>query len=364
MHLSKFQRKICTTSLWLFVLAGTSRLALAAADPLPRLGTDPGSNTVSGLSSGAFMAAQFSVAYSAEIAGAGIVAGGPFFCSGIGGSGAERFIANATGSCLNPVGPAPSGAEAWRQAQILSEEKAIDSLDHIHRQRIYIFTGAKDKIVNSRVVAEVKGFYAAAGLKDSQLKYVTHPDAGHSLVTSNTADLGCNANQSPNLNNCGFVQSQDILRWLYGDGLKSPSKNLGGKLVSFDQTEFIRAAMKDAKDPDRYIGLADTGQVYIPASCSAKNAKCKTHIVFHGCLQNEKTLGDRFYRTTGYNEMADSNGIVVIYPQTLTGPRNPQGCWDFWGYSSKDPVRPDYYTKAGPQMRAIDAMLRRVNANP
>ena len=43
--------------------------ALAAPPPLPAYGADAGKTTVSGLSSGAFMAVQLQVAYSASIAG-------------------------------------------------------------------------------------------------------------------------------------------------------------------------------------------------------------------------------------------------------------------------------------------------------
>ncbi|WP_229722787.1 extracellular catalytic domain type 2 short-chain-length polyhydroxyalkanoate depolymerase [Xylophilus rhododendri] len=341
-------------------------MAFAASDPLPGLGTDPAKNTVSGLSSGAFMATQFGVAYAKEIQGVGIVAGGPFFCSGIGGFGAERFIQNATTNCLNPVGPAPSGKAAWKEARSLAEKHEIDSTDHIARQRIYIFTGGHDTVVSPRVVEQTQLFYEAAGVPARQIRFVSFPGAGHALVTANGSDLACAANTSPNLNNCGFVQAHDILRWLYGDKLKEPAERLGGSWVSFDQTEFIREAFRQIqeKDPKRYIGLAETGHAYIPAACREKNSACRTHVVFHGCFQQEQLLGDRFYRTGGYNELADTNGIVVLYPQTVSSARNPQGCWDFWGYSSKNPAAPDFYTRRGPQMLAIDAMLRRLNSAP
>jgi hypothetical protein len=58
-------------------------LALPAAraqtdEPLPALGADMGSVTVSGISAGAFMAVQLHVAHSRLFRGAGVVAGGPF----------------------------------------------------------------------------------------------------------------------------------------------------------------------------------------------------------------------------------------------------------------------------------------------
>ena len=49
--------------------------ASAAAQPLPRLAASTGDVTVSGISSGGYMAVQFQVAHSNRVRGAGIVAG-------------------------------------------------------------------------------------------------------------------------------------------------------------------------------------------------------------------------------------------------------------------------------------------------
>ena len=52
-----------------------------AADALPKLGADLAATSVSGLSSGAYMAGQIEVAHAKDIVGAGIVAGGPYACA-------------------------------------------------------------------------------------------------------------------------------------------------------------------------------------------------------------------------------------------------------------------------------------------
>ena len=48
-----------------------------ANDPLPAYGAEAAEVTVSGVSSGGFMAVQFHVAYSGSVKGAGVIAGGP-----------------------------------------------------------------------------------------------------------------------------------------------------------------------------------------------------------------------------------------------------------------------------------------------
>ncbi|HVE08660.1 MAG TPA: poly(3-hydroxybutyrate) depolymerase [Paraburkholderia sp.] len=324
----------------------------ASAPPLPALGADPAQTTVSGLSSGAFMASQFSVAYSASIAGAGIVAGGPYYCAGLGGlNGPQRFLITATTLCMQPVGPGPSGAEAFKAAQQFASQGLIDPVGNLKRQRLYIFTGAADTIVLPKVVVQTREFYRNAGVPEAQIRYIDTINAGHALITANRSDLACPANAPPNLNNCGFVQSQEILRQLYGQ-LNAPVGKLGGDLVDFDQTAFSGKG---------FTGLSDVGHAYIPAACRSES--CRVHVVFHGCKQQDSVIGDRLYTTTGYNELADSNRIIVLYPQIrANAARNPQGCWDFWGYSSADPTHPDFYIKTAPQMAAIDAMIKRLTA--
>src|SRR5262245_55228319 len=90
--------KAVWAALW---LAGTG---IAAAAPLPQLSIDPAQVSVSGLSSGGFMAVQMHVAYSGTFTkGVGVVAGGPFFC-------AEGSIVNATGRCMTHTTSIPVGS--------------------------------------------------------------------------------------------------------------------------------------------------------------------------------------------------------------------------------------------------------------
>ena len=66
-------------------------------------------------------------------------------------------------------------------------------------------------------------------------------------------------------------------------------------------------------------------------------------------------FGDTFARLAGYNEWADANDIVVLYPQAESAALNPFGCWDWWGYTGRD-----YATGSGTQMAAIRAMIDRI----
>ena len=51
---------------------------------------------------------------------------------------------------------------------------------------------------------------------------------------------------------------------------------------------------------------------------------------------NSDTIGEDYVMHGGYNEVADANNIVILYPQakrSLTIPYNPNGCFDWWGYN-------------------------------
>ena len=77
-------------------------------------------------------------------------------------------------------------------------------------------------------------------------------------------------------------------------------------------------------------------------------------------------IEEDYVRLTGYNRWAEANGIVVLYPQALKldppfwdlfSPRNPEGCWDWWGYSGSD-----YLSHDAPQMAAIARMADALGA--
>ena len=105
--------------------------------------------------------------------------------------------------------------------------------------------------------------------------------------------------------------------------------------------------------------MADEGYAYVPARLR-RPSRCRIHVAFHGCRQNAQAVGERFVREAGYNRWADSNRLIVLYPQTIARywwVYNPRGCWDWWGYTGAG-----YATKEAPQMRAVLGMVERLAA--
>lgn len=104
--------------------------------------------------------------------------------------------------------------------------------------------------------------------------------------------------------------------------------------------------------------MADIGYLYVPAACDGNAGMgCRLHVVFHGCLQDLDDIGTLFVQRTGYNAWADSNKIVLLYPQAaaIYPFTNPNACWDWFSYDD-----PRYAQKAGHQMAAVKRMVDRL----
>lgn len=311
--------------------------------------------SVSGLSSGAFMTTQLHVAYSDVFQkGAGIIAGGPYFCVGSYETDPAKFFLQAISTCMSPKikESAPDGKGLFIKAKALAKKKKIAPLANLNDDKIYIFSGSNDNTVKTWVVDQVLEFYKAANVPEKNIKYEKNINAGHAIIVDET-QTPCSDTASPYINDCDFEQSDKILEHIYGK-LKPPSAKgaLKGKLIKFDQSEFITSD-KTCMDQDAFV--------YVPKDC--EDGGCRIHVVIHGCEQGAKVIGDLYYSHTGYNEMADTNKIIILYPQVSPSdpiPYNPKGCWDFWGYSSEDPSKPVFYLKSSPQMKAIVSMVKRL----
>ena len=317
--------------------------AFASPASLPAYGADPQQTSVSGLSSGAFMAVQMQVAYSSSIIGAGVIAGGPYYCA------ANNML--FAGICMGQVPFVPPNPSLMANAaKSFARTRLIDPLNSLSKRRVYVFSGTEDTIVRQPAVDATVSFFQQVGVKAGNLVYVSEMPAGHAVITPGNGN-DCSANSAPYISHCsvggvGYDQAGAILQHIYG-ALNPRVDMPTGQIVSFNQRTFAAET----------TGMADTGYLYVPQSCTAAGTHCKVHVAIHGCMQAAESVGDKFYTETGYNNWADSNNILVLYPQVnkSTTPFNPQGCWDWWGYTGMN-----YAYKSSPQMKAIKAMVNRL----
>ena len=234
------------------------------------------------------------------------------------------------------------------QADDLAEDGSIDPLTGLTKDRVYLFSGGKDHILARSVVEAGQGFYREIGVPEEAITLATRPDAGHTFLTVGAGNE-CGVTASPFLGDCDYDQAEAILKWIYG-GLQRPSQREEGKYVMFDQSPFVSGLRH---------GLSSEGVVYIPRAC-AEQGGCRLHIALHGCEQNRETVGMKFIEGSGFARWADSNRLVVLFPQVSANPVfNPKGCWDWWGYTGED-----YLTKDAPQIAAIWKMAERLAERP
>jgi hypothetical protein len=302
------------------------------------------------------MAGQFEIAHSRIVSGAAIIAGGPYGCAEslfadvIPGPGAAFLnLSKAINGCmldaLLPWG-VPNPELLADKARHLAEQGLIDPLDGVVADRVYLFSGTEDRTVVPPIVAAAAEFYARLGVKPDHVKYVTDVPAGHAFVTE-AEGAACEKSGEPFIVHCAYDQAGELLRHIYGalnQGASAPT----GAFIEFDQRPFTHDLMNH--------GLSDQGVAYVPTSCAGSSG-CRIHIAFHGCAQNQAAVGDAFVREAGFARWADTNKLIILYPQTATSAFNPQGCWDWWGYTGHN-----YLTREAPQIVAVYRMLERLGA--
>lgn len=316
--------------------AATCIMGLAACgeSPPPDVATsfniDRSRITVSGVSSGAYMAGQYHVAHSAEVGGAGLIAGGPYWC--------------ATGSMNHGLGPCMNGGDLGVQAlvdyaQTQAAADSIDALQNLNGDRVWVFRGANDDVIHTDVPAASAAFYSAVagGVSVTSVADVQAPHGMPTIV----GDGACDEMASPFLNNCGYDAAGELLNSIAGLS-NARSDQPDGELITVAQVGASSAEM------------LDEALLYVPTAC-ADGESCGLHIAFHGCQQSTEYVGDAFAANAGYNEWAATNKLLVLYPQVASSslaPLNPLGCWDWWGYTGED-----YATRNGAQISVVKALV-------
>jgi hypothetical protein len=240
--------------------------------------------------------------------------------------------------------PVPRSEFMRPTVEALAKSGRIDPLKNLAGAPAWLFSGTQDRTVLPDVVGELRRFYELYG---ARTVLVADQPAGHAMATQGAGNA-CGATGPPYLNDCGYDAAGEMLKHLLGK-LDAPSLKPEGRLLEFDQAPFAGSN----------AGLDEAGFAYIPKACDGGG--CRSHVAFHGCRQNARAVGERFVREAGYNRWAESNRLIVLYPQAAASYSvflfNPRGCWDWWGYTGAN-----YHTREGAQIRAVKAMLDRLSS--
>lgn len=286
--------------------------------------------SVSGVSSGGYMAGQLHMAWADDIDGVAMIASGPYGC-------AEGNLLRAIGDCIK--GGTVSAERAAEMATEAADQGANAPLQGLIDDRVWVFRGVSDSVIAESIPAAVVDTYQRLGLSADVIRYVTDIDAAHGLPAVDAA-LSCQDMSPPFINDCDYDAAGELLQHITAATATVADESTGA-LREFEQSASAEA------------GLAETGFVYTPPQCETE--RCALHVVLHGCSQSESHVGDTLARDGGYNRWADALGLVVVYPQVRIDPaRNPLACWDWWGYTGAD-----YATRAGAQMQALRDIMSR-----
>ena len=327
--------------------------------------------TVSGISSGGYMAVQLGVAYSSVFSGVGVFAAGPYGCADTGGS-VHSNVTRAVGPCMAghyalmqrwqcTVGwahcPGVDAPDATGSIQLAHQKEAqhhIDPLSNLARQRVFLLSGKEDKTVDPKVVDAAARFYETF-VPPVQIERVRRAGVAHTFPTAAYSHGNdCAVSDSPFVSDCNYDGAKHVLSHLYGVPDAHGHDAAATPIIKFDQRAFFPAGTKP--------GMADSGYIYVPASCTGIDGPgCGLHVALHGCRQTIAEIGMAFVEGAGYNRWADNNRVIVLYPQIKRTDGvfsdNPKGCWDWWGYTGAG-----WDDKRSIQMRAIVAMVERLSA--
>lgn len=335
----KTMRTLRSTGWLISLLASGMGISADAQVSLGSYKVNPNTVTVAGVSSGGFMAVQLQVAYSRSIFGTAVFAGGAYFCA------QDNLFVWGT-PCATGVGVPVRSLVNFTESQAAAGQ--IDPVSNIGGKPIYMFSGTLDTIVQQPTMNDLHEYYQSF-TNDNFITYNDFTPAEHSWVTPDGINA-CPVLAAPFINTCGIDPEHTFLSMFYGSLNPRHSGNLGGSFIQFNQNPFC------PNENCAFIDMDSTAWAFVPQSCAQKQA-CRLVIALHGCLNNQQTVGTAFIQTSGINEWADGNNIIVLYPQTIASivPANSEGCWDWWGYTASN-----YAVKSAAQMSAIMAEVNQI----
>jgi len=275
------------------------------------------------------MAAQYEVIFSSEVVGSGIIAGGMYYCT----EGSELRVPKCGVSPKGVLGYdalAPDVNDLAAFPATFFKQGKIDDPANLVHHRVFMWSGSNDYIVETGVMQATVSVYQKYGLAPGNIVTNFTSNSGHGWPTLWINASSCSLPILPWMAGCNRDVASDILNLMWGAPLPHPrGVQVNANLFAFDQSLYVPAGISLSDSQ-----VAQTGYIYIPTACSATpKALCKLHIAFHGCTQSYNTpgVGDTFVRYTGLNEWAESNSIVVLYPQIQYEVSNPGACWDYTG---------------------------------
>ena len=287
--------------------------------------------TVSGVSAGGFMAVQTHVAFADRVGGSGVIAAGPYHC-------AQGDVQVALARCMTGEGLVVEPLIEF--AKSAADAGTIAPLAELETARVWIFHSPADAVVAPAAGKALADYYRTF-VPEGQVVLVDDVETAHGWPTLDTG-VPCTELGGDFINDCDFDAAGELLRHLYGDLAPRAPEAPPENLLAADFSAYFGSGSD----------VAGSGYLYVPDACRADAQACGLHIAFHGCVQGAEFIDDRFVRNAGFNEWAESNQLIVAYPQIEKSLFNPKGCWDWWGYTDEN-----YDQRSGKQVAGAAALI-------
>ena len=312
--------------------------------------------SVSGVSSGAYMAVQLQVAYSKTFMGVGSIAGGPYYC-------AENMtdITAIKLKCMAGQGIIPDDYAPYRDEAIeLSKEGKIDDVSNLGQSKVFIFNSVEDQIINPGLgylsvlffqhfsdnpaddvlaLNAIPGYlnYAVAhGMPtsmDGYDDYINYVDQATPCSPANSQQYPWFPNEflrgnDPWLYHCpypneyapvveGYSMAKDLLDHIYGS-MNEPVE-AAGQITSHQQLQFVDDPDIKTVDDLHKHGIGESLYVYTPSSCKDDPSQCdKLHVALHGCQQFPEWT---FTGKVGSKKAGQNMSCSIPKPTTSEPPR-------------------------------------------
>jgi len=282
------------------------------------------------------MAVQYHVAFSSEVSGSAIFAGGPYYC-------AQGQITNALTTCTTfPEVLDVSALES--AAQGFASNGQIDNLSGLSGDKVFLYSGTADTVVKTEVVQAAGSFFQNFG---ANVTTMFSTPSEHCQPTLNFGN-DCSELASPYISRCGYDGVGGAFGTLFPTGLRPRGKGVTSNVIKVQQSKYFPSG--------DVPGLDDTAYLYVPTACQ-QGTKCSVHIAFHGCSQDLASIGMVFVQNAGYLQWAETNNIIVLFPQAAPAlfHENPEACFDWWGY-----VDSNYAFKTSQQMTTFRNMVKAI----
>ncbi len=289
--------------------------------------------TISGISSGGFMANQMATIFSSQFSGVGTVAGGFYYC-------AENYLQKRIKADAKTIGTGNlflfepntdalndsfnpfflfSGADtkSWFRPQKRNpifqsatcmatpnkanlptaylksnaEKKLIDPIFNVSDQKVIIYHGKTDSVMRFKMQERLKEYYLAVGVKETNLEILTG-DGNHNFPTDRTDGIDCNRAGVPYVGSCDLDLAGKILSHLFDDKIVRSDFN-PNHIYVVDQTLDLSNILKPETEWTQATpSVAAYGYLYANDKCLENPTSCKLHVALHGCQMSDSFNAD------------------------------------------------------------------------